>query len=168
MKDSSGLVELVKTRDQEAISRLYDTYAPALNGVILRILKSPEKAEIVLEKTFLKIIENIHSYKNNVSLFTWMFCLARAVAMEALTLPEMINDKGEEIEIPEGLPMNHRDGAVIDGMPSLCRMVWEHMYCEGHNLSQTAAALGMSVNDVRVQFKAAFEHMYTKGNTKAS
>ena len=75
----------------KAISDLYDQYSPALYGMILRIVKSHSKAEAIVEHTFLKILEEIDTYRKLTTFFTWMCSIARRLAAESVTsnIPRM-------------------------------------------------------------------------------
>src|SRR6185312_7052186 len=82
--DSLELITLLRSNKEKGISCLYDKYAPALNGIIVRIVKSEKKSEEVLQKTFLKITYTIEHFNGeHCSLFTWMSRIARQEAIEA-------------------------------------------------------------------------------------
>ena len=69
------LVNLLKGKDANAFSYLYDNYSAALYGVILRILKQDEgAAEDILQDAFIKIWSKMALFDSTKgSLFTWMF-----------------------------------------------------------------------------------------------
>ncbi|MEO6232997.1 MAG: sigma-70 family RNA polymerase sigma factor [Ferruginibacter sp.] len=79
------LVLLLQKRDQEAFSYLYDNYAPALNGVIFRLVEDKTLSEDILQEAFLKIWNNFSSYDNSKGrLFTWMMNLTRNLTIDTL------------------------------------------------------------------------------------
>ena len=57
------LVMLLKRQDQQAFSYLYDNYAPALNGVIFRLVEDKTLSEDILQEVFIKIWNNFSSYE---------------------------------------------------------------------------------------------------------
>ncbi len=62
---------------------LYDKYADALYGVILKIVKAEDLAENVLQDVFIKIWKNSESYTvSKGRLFTWMLNIARYAAID--------------------------------------------------------------------------------------
>ncbi|MEZ4891712.1 MAG: hypothetical protein R2778_01710 [Saprospiraceae bacterium] len=52
--DNQQLVTRLKKQDRTAVGELYDAYAPALFGVVIRIVQSREISEQVIQDTFLK------------------------------------------------------------------------------------------------------------------
>ena len=78
------IILLLKSRDKAAIELLYDHYAKALFGVVLRIVHSRELAEQVMQDTFVKAWrcgENFDESKGR--LFTWLLKIARNTAIDA-------------------------------------------------------------------------------------
>ncbi len=76
---------LLNRKDKLALEYLYDCYAPALYGAILRLVKDRADSERLLHKTFLTIWQQVGSNDyNNKSLFVWMHNIARDVAMHEL------------------------------------------------------------------------------------
>ncbi|HVG42800.1 MAG TPA: sigma factor [Chitinophagaceae bacterium] len=51
-----------KLKDTAVYSCLYDKYAPALYGVILKLTPNDHVANGILEKSFLKIWDELHDY----------------------------------------------------------------------------------------------------------
>jgi RNA polymerase sigma factor (sigma-70 family) len=79
------LVYLLKQRDQQAFSYLYDNYAPALNGIICRMVADKTLAEDLLQEVFVKIWNNFSGYDNTKGrLFTWMLNLTKNLTIDTL------------------------------------------------------------------------------------
>lgn len=79
------LVALLKSKDEQAFSYLYDHYAGALNNIIFRMVGEDVLAEDILQEAFLKIWNNIHNYDETKGrLFTWMLNLTRNLAIDTL------------------------------------------------------------------------------------
>lgn len=79
------LVLLLRQRDQQAFSYLYDHYAAALNGVIFRMVEDRELAADILQEAFVKIWNNFTSYDHSKGrLFTWMLNIARNLTIDTL------------------------------------------------------------------------------------
>ena len=80
------LVNLLKGKDANAFSYLYDNYSAALYGVILRILKQDEgAAEDILQDAFIKIWSKMALFDSTKgSLFTWMLNISRNTAIDSL------------------------------------------------------------------------------------
>ena len=79
------LVQLLKSKDQKAFAYLYDNYAPALNGIIFRLVEDKALSEDILQEAFVKIWNNFSSYDNTKGrLFTWMMNLTRNLTIDTL------------------------------------------------------------------------------------
>ena len=76
---------LLQRQDQQAFSYLYDNYAPALNGIIFRLVEDSTLSEDILQEAFMKIWNNFSSYdKTKGRLFTWMMNLTSALGLSPL------------------------------------------------------------------------------------
>ena len=83
--DEDELVLLLQRQDQQAFSYLYDNYAPALNGVIFRLVEDKTLSEDILQEAFIKIWYNFSSYdKSKGRLFTWMINLTRNLTIDTM------------------------------------------------------------------------------------
>ncbi len=77
------LVTLLKAHNKLAMGMLYDNYAAALYGIIMRITQSKHHSENILQDVFIKIWKNIQSYDASKGrLFTWMLNIARNTAID--------------------------------------------------------------------------------------
>ncbi|MDZ4845142.1 MAG: sigma-70 family RNA polymerase sigma factor [Chitinophagales bacterium] len=77
------LVASLKAKDKTAISNIYDYYSPVLFGVILKIVKSEQSAEDVLQDAFVKIWKSAEMYDASKGrLFTWLINIARNTAID--------------------------------------------------------------------------------------
>lgn len=79
------LIERIKDGDKNALYALYDKYAAALFGVIVRMCKEKEVAEDLLQESFIKIWEKIHSYDPAKGRFyTWSYRIAKNTTLNHL------------------------------------------------------------------------------------
>ena len=151
-------IEKLRNKNPKAISDLYDQYSPALYGIILRIVKSHSKAEAILEHTFLKILEEIDTYKKMTTFFTWMCSIARSLAAESVT--PNIAEKGSADEfIMESQLISKDYETLMEGMEIDSKEVLNLVYIQGHSLHETSRRLGMPLEKVKIQMKIAFGHI---------
>ena len=95
------LVALLLSKDKEAFRILYDNYSAALFGIVLKIVRTTEVAEDVLQESFIKIWKNISSYdKSKGRLFTWLLNIARNTAIDKLRTK---NEKYENQSIDDNV-----------------------------------------------------------------
>jgi RNA polymerase sigma-70 factor (ECF subfamily) len=79
------LLERVAAEDPAALRTLYDTAAPKLFGVALRILSRHEWAEEVLQDSFVNIWRYAGDYRRGLSApMTWMSAIVRNRALDHL------------------------------------------------------------------------------------
>lgn len=76
---------MLRTNDRAAFSYLYDNYAPALNGVIRRMVDEVQLAEDILQEAFVRIWNNFANYDTSKGrLFTWMMNITRNLTIDTL------------------------------------------------------------------------------------
>ncbi len=81
--NQEDLAKGLRAGDRKAFSYLYDHYAPALYGIILKIVKQEDIAEDILQDSFVKIWKNGSSYDlKKGTLFTWMLNICRNAAID--------------------------------------------------------------------------------------
>ncbi len=99
MKDEELLVAQLKNPDtqEKAFRNLMSLYKERLYWHIRKIVLSHDDADDVLQNTFIKIFKNIHSFKENSKLYSWMY---RIATNEAITF---INKKAvkQHVDISE-------------------------------------------------------------------
>jgi RNA polymerase sigma-70 factor (ECF subfamily) len=79
------LVLLLRNKDQQAFSYLYDNYSAVLNGTIVRMVDDTGLAEDILQEAFVKIWHNFSSYDPSKGrLFTWMINLTRNLTIDTM------------------------------------------------------------------------------------
>jgi len=85
MKEDFNLIKRLQEKDATALSLLYDQYAPAINGVIIRICKDEALAEELLQETFMKIWDKAALYDPEKGRFyTWAYRIAKNTALNGI------------------------------------------------------------------------------------
>ncbi len=78
MLNQADLITNLKNKDEAALSQLYDAYAPAIYGVIIRMCKDEQHAQNILQDTFLTIWEKSHQFNPEKGKFyTWAYRIAK-------------------------------------------------------------------------------------------
>ncbi|MEO8583476.1 MAG: sigma-70 family RNA polymerase sigma factor [Flavitalea sp.] len=95
------LVSLLKTRDSQAFSYLYDNYSGSLYTIISQIVIDIELANDVLQEVFINIWRKIESYDSGKGrLFTWMLNIARNASIDTLRSKSYQNSQKNQ-SLPE-------------------------------------------------------------------
>ncbi|MFL0353621.1 RNA polymerase sigma factor [Xanthomarina sp. GH4-25] len=78
MTEELNLVEQLKSEDtkEAAFRELITQYKERLYWHIRNIVKSHDDTDDVLQNTFIKIFKNIHNFKGDSKLFSWMYRIA--------------------------------------------------------------------------------------------
>ena len=77
------LIQLLKGQSRQAFNYLYTNYAPALYGVIYKVLEDEQTSQDVLQDVFVKIWNNIAQYNPDKGrLYTWLLNIARNSAID--------------------------------------------------------------------------------------
>ena len=85
MQQHQNLIDQLKEKDPNAFSKLYDLYSAAIYGVILKICRSEELSQEVLQDTFLTVWNKASSYKQEkASFYTWVYRIARNKSLNAI------------------------------------------------------------------------------------
>lgn len=102
------LIVLLRNRDQQAFSYLYDNYAAALNGIIGRMIDETQLCEDILQEAFVKIWNNfVHYDSSKGRLFTWMINITRNLTID--TLRSKGYKKSRQISRDENSVSNYHD-----------------------------------------------------------
>jgi RNA polymerase sigma-70 factor (ECF subfamily) len=95
MLEELTLINQLKSRDEGALSTIYDKYSGALYGVIIRMCRNEALAQDLLQETFVKIWQKSASYDPEKGRFyTWAYRIARNTALNSIrNRPELIQNQ---------------------------------------------------------------------------
>lgn len=146
--DSIELVKLLKHEKEKGLSRLYDKYAAALNGIVARIVVSETLAEEVLQQVFLKVAHTIDSYEQESgSLFTWMSRIAR---QDALAAQQQQNTEQR---------VTNETHPLVSNTGNDCKDVLNYIYVLGYTPSETATHLNLPLDEVKAKLRMAVNQL---------
>jgi RNA polymerase sigma factor (sigma-70 family) len=81
----NNLIDAIRMKSSAGAAALYDMYSKTLYGVIVNIVCNKEMSEDVCQETFIRIWNSFDKYDAAKGrLFTWMSCIARNIAKDAL------------------------------------------------------------------------------------
>jgi len=96
------IVELLRERNEKAISLLYDHYGDTLFGVAYKVVKDEDLAQDVLQESFVKIWKKSDTYDpTKAKLFTWLFRIARNTAIDKLRSVNTKTDKEIQMDVSD-------------------------------------------------------------------
>lgn len=165
--DEPELVTQLKQKDHTALAYLYDHYAPALYGVIKRIVKTEDVAEEILQDTFVKIWDKIYSYDQRKGrLFTWILNIARNLSIDKLRSKEFSHkNKTDQLEDNVSLitPKTYVEQTIKDtGLRDLLhnlsaeqQMIINLIYFEGYTHTEVSEEFNIPLGTVKTRLRSA-------------
>lgn len=161
------LILLLKGKDQRGYNYLYDNYAPALYGIIVKIIGDREEATDVLQECFIEIWKSIENYDSTKGrLFTWMLQITRNAAIDfARSAPEKKGKRTNRLEpnlptIEQSnityLPVDHLGlTAVIEGLRNEDKEIVDLAYFKGFTQKEIADELSIPLGTVKTRARNA-------------
>lgn len=163
----SELVSLLKNKDQQAYSYLYDNYAAALYGVVMKVINKEESAKDLLQEIFIKIWRNIDSYDATKGrLYTWMLNIARNAAIDVLRSSGFNQDKKiSELEnnvhvdtaaLSTSIKTDHMGlKQIVNGLKEEYRQIIDLAYFKGYTQEEIAKELNIPIGTVKTRSRSA-------------
>jgi RNA polymerase sigma factor (sigma-70 family) len=169
--NEADLVARLMRREKEAVGELYDRYARALFGVVVRIVGAQEAAEDVLQEVFVQIWEKIDRYDpERGTLFTWICAIARNRALdvvksrahrdglqnrsiddvvESVNTEYVVSDQTDHIGIRE----------TLDRLDPDLREVVDTLYFRGYTQSEAAEELSLPLGTLKTRARRAIQEL---------
>jgi RNA polymerase sigma-70 factor (ECF subfamily) len=167
------LIQQLQSGNPEAFRKLVEQYESKVYNLVLKILRSREDAEDVLQETFLSIYTQIQKFDGRSGLYTWVYRIATNFALMKIRsrLPQgkmiSVDDKPyEEMakwEVhdwepnPQELLLNqeakkHLDDA-IEKLPDIYRTVFILRDIEELSTKQVAEIMNLSEENVKIRLR---------------
>lgn len=161
----SELIVQLKAKNERALSYFYDRYASCMYGVALRILKDESTAQDVLQETFVKIWNNIHTYDTSKGkLFTWALNILRNTAIDKLRTNKQLNESLENARKKSDSEMLQKInfigiGELTKKLKSEHKAIIDMMYFEGYSQAEIAEKLQIPLGTVKTRAKQALDFL---------
>ena len=165
------LLMKIKKKDQSAFGQLYDRYSALIYTMVLRIVKSSEEAEDLLQEIFVQIWNKAEMFSESKgSVYTWIMTIARRKAIDRLRSKENIYkgsrlDVDRTLELPDAAyQVNPLAAAISEEYESLMksalsllnadqRTILELSYYEGYTQAQISDRLGVPLGTVKTRMR---------------
>ena len=168
------LIARCKAGDEEAHYRLYKLYSKAMYNVGLRITRSEEEAEDVLQEAFINAFRNIDSYRGDATFGAWLKRIVVNKAINAVNRkkhdPIPDDDRWDVAE--EEAPPEYSEGLTVDRvkrcmeeLPDGYRTVLSLYLLEGYDHQEIGEIMGISESTSKSQLnraKAKLRELLTK------
>ena len=96
--EESKLVELAKAGDRQALAQLVKNNEQTVYNFSFKICRDRDKAEHIMQETFLSMIKSLHQFDGNSKISTWLYrivsnhCLMLARKDKSRTFVSIDND----------------------------------------------------------------------------
>lgn len=168
-QDLAALLARVAKGDHAALAALYDRTSPILYGLLLRMLRSPERAQEALQDSYLRVWQRAETYvADRGEPIAWLIGVARYRALDLLRSRREIDRDPAELETdPEAVATEYgaveqgpEDGAVereglerllrcLGGLTPMQRKSVLLAYYEGYSHAELARALNAPLGTVK-------------------
>ncbi len=169
------IVKRAKTGDPEAFTQIVNLYSDRIYNLALRILRREDDAADILQETFIKVFEKIHTFDGRSDFFTWMYRIATNLSLMRLRKEkrtvlsdddlERHFDRPNSVEIVEwqDKPLEkmlnqefrkHLEQAV-DSLPEIYKSVFVLRDLEHLSIRETSRVLNITETNVKVRLKRA-------------
>jgi RNA polymerase sigma-70 factor (family 1) len=121
-EEDYALVEQARLNQQEAFTRLMEKYRTPLYYHINKIVRDKEMIEDLVQESFLKAFDNIHSFDTSYAFSTWLYRIAtnhsidylRKKKLQTLSIDEPVKSRDGEfrMELPD--QDSEADREIID------------------------------------------------------
>ena len=157
------IIALLQAQKEEAISLLYDNYSAILYGVVLRIVRSPDVAQDVLQETFVKVWRHGGTYDATKGrLMTWLLNIARHTAIDVVRSSNWkmsretadltcLNDFGKEDINTEHIGLKE----LADSLDPKYRVLIDLIYFQGYTHQEIEKELNIPLGTVKTRLRMA-------------
>lgn len=170
--DETRLVELLKDSStaHKAFESLVDAYSEPLYWQIRKLVGSHNETDDLLQNVFLKAWKNIHNFRGDAKLSTWLHKIAINESLNFLHQEkqrrEITDDSGEDYLMRNLAADPYFDGdalqlalqKAIASLPEKQRLVFNMRYYDEMKYDEMSEILGTSVGAL----KASYHHAVKK------
>ena len=110
MNSSADLVARACQGDQEAFRLIFERYSRPLISFVYDQVGNRELAEELTQETFVRAYRNLHTFREETKLSTWLFGIAKNVARESLRSRARHN---QHVDLDDKLVLNLSDQGPV-------------------------------------------------------
>ncbi|WP_223274608.1 RNA polymerase sigma factor [Salibacter halophilus] len=163
------IAQFLAEGNEHAIELLYDHYADALYGVVLRIVRDDDLASDIIQEAFVKIWKNGKRYsKEKGKLFTWCLNITRNRAIDELRSKQR---KGEIQNLDSSVNFIDRQHStnpnidhvglreIVDSLDQEKRELIEMAYFGGYTQAEISKKMELPLGTVKTRMRNALKDL---------
>jgi RNA polymerase sigma-70 factor, ECF subfamily len=147
--------------DPPAFRALYQHHADAVHGFLVRMLGEATAAEDALQESFLRVLGALGRFdpRGPARLSTWIFTIARRVALNALERRRLERRPATSLQPPASRPEQHdlrlELTAAVEALPDALRTTFVLRACCALSYEEVAAVEGVDLGTVKSRLHRA-------------
>lgn len=162
--DDEALIDDCISGNARAQKSLFDRFAPKMLGVVLRYVNNKERANDILQDSFIKIFQNLTSFKKDGSLEGWVRRIVVNTALDYLRRNKKYLGHVEITDISlnvsnssDAIGKLEKDSLmdIIQSLPEGYRTVFNLYAIEGYSHKEIADKLEITENTSKSQYSRA-------------
>ncbi|MDX2134133.1 MAG: sigma-70 family RNA polymerase sigma factor [Saprospiraceae bacterium] len=159
------IVRLLRSKNPDGLSLLYDRYAKMMYGLLLQMLRSTPAAEEALQDTLMKIWNKAGSFDPEKGrLITWCLQIARNTAIDRLRVKRLnqVFEPEDSLNALQTGSLNPETIGVRDLLQKLApehREILELLYFQGFTQTEAAEALNIPLGTLKTRCYAAINQL---------
>ena len=153
---------------EKGLRAMMDAYQSRLYWHIRRLIVDHDGAQDVLQDTFIKAYQNIHQFKSDSKLYTWLYRIATNEALQQLAKLKKMQKKDEDAEyyMQNLVAQNAEHDAeeiqvllqkAIQTLPEKQKLVFNIRYYDELPFEEISNILEMSVSTCKTNYHYAKE-----------
>ena len=169
----ADLARLARDKDPRAAPLVWDRYSGMVRAVLFRSVGPSHDVEDLVQDVFIGFFRNVRTLRDPSSLRSFLVGIALRTAHSALrkkrvrrwlhlsedgTVPEVASHDTD----PRTREALRRLYLILDDLPDRERLAFVLRHAEGHELTETASALGVSLATVKRMLQRAEAHVQTR------
>ena len=166
-----NLVQLLQKGNVAAFDSLFEVYSPKLFGFALKYFKNEDDAQELVQEVFIKVWENRHTLKSELSFKSYLFTIALNKIRKyfnkkdiSLRYLESLQNKYEIIDDQAIQDDNYESvlkqiNIIIEQMPSRRREIFMKSKLEGKSSKEISMLLNISAGNVDNQVSLALHYI---------
>lgn len=163
--DLAALLALVARGDHEAFEAVYDAVAPAVFGLVQRVVRDAAQSEEVTQEVLVEVWRAAARFRPaKGSAMAWVMTLAHRRAVDRVRSAEAATQREFRVAMRESEPDDVADAALarierervrrcLDSLTGLQREAVTLAYYGGYTYAQVAGLLGVAVGTVKTRMR---------------
>ncbi len=147
--------------DRDAFHQLYISHQGKVYALCFRMLANKESAEDVCQEAFVKVWQNLGSFRGDSKFSTWLHSVATRVVLAHIRAQKNWLQRVFSIEEQQGVEsttelseLDELDKHILR-LPERARLVFVLFAVEGYRHEEIANMLGMAVGTSKAQYHRA-------------